>query len=206
VNALLCSLSELRADAASIENAEAPIDAVTATHMEDADADELDALAVRRVALEGPLHVTPVPELEGDLGRAAVDVEHLDGEPPREGRQERGHGGLERLLVRVEDAVLGGELGAQEVVVAADGHHLGPAQGLHPCRRVTGACHGLQPWMELEAPAAATGRRISPLVLAVYLAELTVFWSSGRTLWTSSISQVLSSRCTFSSRDPSGHT
>lgn len=45
--------------------------------MEDADADELDALAVRRVALEGPLHVPPVPELEGDLGRAAVDLKHL---------------------------------------------------------------------------------------------------------------------------------
>jgi len=97
--------------------------------MEDADADELDALAVRRVALEGALHVPPVAELEGDPGRAAVDVEHLDGEPPREGRQEGGHGGVGRLLVRVEDAVLGGQLGAQEGVVAADGHHLRPGAG-----------------------------------------------------------------------------
>jgi hypothetical protein len=101
--------------------------------MEDADAEELDPLAVRRVALEGPLHVAPVAELEGDPGRAAVDVEHLDGEAPREGRGEGGHGGLHGLAVRVVDAVLRGQLGAQEVVVAADGHHLGPGQSAHPC-------------------------------------------------------------------------
>jgi len=100
--------------------------------MEDADADELDAVAVRRVSLEGPLHVPPVAELEGDLGRAAVDVEHLDGEPPREGRLEGVHGGLRGLAVRVVDAVLRRQLGAQEVVVAADGHHLRPGQGAHP--------------------------------------------------------------------------
>jgi hypothetical protein len=108
--------------------------------MEDADAEELDPLAVRRVALEGPLHVAPVAELEGDPGRAAVDVEHLDGEAPREGRGEGGHGGLHGLAVRVVDAVLRGQLGAQEVVVAADGHHLGPGQSAHPCasyRRVS---------------------------------------------------------------------
>jgi hypothetical protein len=48
--------------------------------------------------------------------------------------------------------------------------------------------------------------QVSPLVLALYPWEWTLFWSSGRTLWTNSISQVLSNRCTFSSRDPSGHS
>uniref|UniRef100_A0A0A9H9C6 Uncharacterized protein n=1 Tax=Arundo donax TaxID=35708 RepID=A0A0A9H9C6_ARUDO len=56
------------------------------------------------------------------------------------------------------------------------------------------------------AITSARVRGVIPLVLALYFSELTVFWSSGRILWTSSISQVLSSRCTLSSSDPSGHT
>ena len=96
------------------------------THVENADAKELDALAVWGVPLERPLHVTPVPELEGDPRRAAVHVQHLDGEAPGERREERRHAGVDRLLVRVVDAVLRRQLGRQERVVAADGSPLLP--------------------------------------------------------------------------------
>jgi hypothetical protein len=91
------------------------------TYVEDADSEELDALAMGRVVLEG------------DPWRAAVNVEHLDGEPAREGGEEGGHAGLERLLVRVVDAVLRRQRRPQERVVAADGRHLLSAQRLHPC-------------------------------------------------------------------------
>ena len=74
--------------------------------MEETDAEELDAAAVRRVALERALHVAPVPELEDTHGRAAVHVQHLDGEAPGERREERGRGRLQRLSVRVVYAVL----------------------------------------------------------------------------------------------------
>jgi hypothetical protein len=103
------------------------------TYVEDADSEELDALAMGRVVLERPLRVPPVAGLEGDPWRAAVNVEHLDGEPAREGGEEGGHAGLERLLVRVVDAVLRRQRRPQERVVAADGRHLLPAQRLHPC-------------------------------------------------------------------------
>lgn len=101
--------------------------------MEDADAKELYALPMRSVLLERPLHVPPVPELEGDPRRPAVHVEHLDGEAAGERRQERRHAGLERLLVRVVDAVLRRQGGEQERVVASDGRQLLPGQKLQPC-------------------------------------------------------------------------
>ena len=106
--------------------------------MEDADAKELDPLAMGGMLLEGPLHVPPVSELEDDPWWATVDVEHLDGEATRERRQEGGHAGLQRLIVRVIDAVLRRQFRLQERVVAADSHHLLPAQKSHPYSHANG--------------------------------------------------------------------
>ena len=108
--------------------------------MEDTDAKELDAAAVRRVALERALHVAPVPELEGDPGRAAVHVQHLDGEALGGRREERGHARLQRLRIRVVDAVLRRQRGRQERVVAAHGRHLLPRQRLQPCKQQEKFC------------------------------------------------------------------
>lgn len=100
--------------------------------MENANAEKLNPLAMGRVLHEGALHVPPVPKLEDDPWWATVDVEHLDGEATRERRQEGGHAGLQRLLVRVVDAVLRWQLRLQERVVAADGHQILPIQKPHP--------------------------------------------------------------------------
>uniref|UniRef100_A0A0E0BZY7 Uncharacterized protein n=1 Tax=Oryza meridionalis TaxID=40149 RepID=A0A0E0BZY7_9ORYZ len=89
-------------------------------YMEDADTEELDPLAMGRMLLEGPLHVPPMSKLEGDPRWATVDVEHLDGKATRERCQEGGHAGLQRLLVRIVDAVLRRQLRLQERVFGGD--------------------------------------------------------------------------------------